>query len=119
MTNELEYDLTYVPGKRSRNFHYEMKVISKETRLVLHARKSKKGGASFSKLLGDASFLLFNGFMYDFEDLVKKGELEKIIAIQKEQYESSAKIMGVPLIGWSPEVIERMRKIASEVKKDE
>lgn len=115
MSNEFDYDLSFVKNKKTRHFHYEMKVIGGKQNVILHARKSKKGGASISKMFDDAMFLLANGLI-DFEGMVKSGELDKIITMQEKLYEDSPKIDGIAFFGWSPKDVENLRRMAKEVK---
>lgn len=116
MSNDFDSDLVFVKDKKTRHFHYEMKVLSGKENLIVHARKSKKGGATFAKLIDDASFLLMNGLI-DFDNYVKSGNLEKLIVVQSKLYDDSPKPFGIALFGWSPEEINKIRELAKESEK--
>lgn len=113
MENRLEYDLSYLPNKKSRRFRYEMKLINNKSNLIIHARKSKKGGETIGKLFDDAMFLFING-AWDIESWIKNGDFDKILSIQQKNYDESTKLFGVPLIGWSPDVIKKIKESAKK-----
>lgn len=111
--NEFDYSLSYDPKKKTRHFHYKMKVINNKNKLVLESRQSKKGGATIAKMLDDALYLLRLGYI-EYNDSMSKEELEKTILVMEKYYSDSQKIFGVPIMGWSPEEVKNIRKLASE-----
>lgn len=114
--NDFDYSLSFDPKKRSRHFHYKMKLVNNKNKLVLESRTSKKGGSSVSKMLDDAFYLLKLGYL-DYNRSISDEELEKTIKVMEKYHSESQKIFGVPIMGWSPEEVKRIREIVKEAKK--
>ena len=115
MEKDLEYDVFYVPEKKNRHFHYEMKLLNNKNKTVVHVRKSKKGGASIAKLIDDALYLFING-AWNVDELARENNIEKVIEVQEKYYNESIKIYGFPLAGWSPEMVQKVREYVKETK---
>jgi len=104
MTN-YDWEIRINPKKRTRIMNYE--VSKKRDNIILHSRKSKKGGATIQKFNEDALTILDDVFI---EAIINAGSADDWIKSQTELYEKGPKINGVPLLGWSPGFCEYVKK---------